>query len=41
MNLPAKQKETQRLKKQTYDCRAAGIVEDFGRVMHTLLYQSA
>ena len=41
MNLLTKQKEILRLRKQTYGCRGFGIVEDFGKVMDTLLYQNA
>ena len=33
-----KQKETHRLRKQTYGCWGEGIVRDFGKVMYTLLY---
>ena len=38
MNLLTKQKETHRLRKQTHGCQGEGIVEDFGKVMYTLLY---
>ena len=38
MNLLKKQKETHRLRKQTHGCQGEGIVEDFGKVMYTLLY---
>ena len=43
MNLLAKQKETHRLGKQTYGCRAGqrvvkGIVRESGTFMYTLLY---
>ena len=41
MNLLTKQKETHRLRKQIYGCWGLGIVEDFGKVMDTLLYQNA
>ena len=41
MNLRTKQKETHRLRKQTYGCQGFGIVEDFGKVMDTLLHQNA
>ena len=33
-----KKKETHRLRKQTHGCQGEGIVKDFGKVMHTLLY---
>ena len=33
-----KQKETHRLRKQTYGCWGEGIVRDFGKVTYTLLY---
>ena len=43
MNLLAKQKETHRLGKQTYGCRAGqrvvkGMVRESGTFMYTLLY---
>ena len=38
MNLFTKQKETHRLRKQTYGCHGEGVVRDFGKVMYTLLY---
>ena len=38
MNLLTKQKETHRLRKQTYDCQGERIVRDFWKVMYTLLY---
>ena len=38
MNLLTKQMETHRLRKQTHACQGEGIVEDFGKVMYTLLY---
>ena len=38
MNLLTKQKETHRLRKQTYGCWGDGIVRDLGKVMYTLLY---
>ena len=38
MNLCTKQKETHRLRKQTYGCQGEGVVKDFGKVMYTLLY---
>ena len=38
MSLLTKQKETHRLRKQTYGCWRKGIVRDFGKVMYTLLY---
>ena len=38
MNLCTKQKETHRLRKQTYGCQGEGVVRDFGKVMYTLLY---
>ena len=38
MNLLTRQKETHRLRKQTYGCWGEGIVRDFGKVMYTLLY---
>ena len=38
MNLFTKQKETHRLRKQTYGCQGEGVVKDFGKVMYTLLY---
>ena len=30
--------ETHRLRKQTHGCWGEGIVQDFGKVMYTLLY---
>ena len=33
-----KQKETHRLRKQTYVCWGEGIVREFGKVTYTLLY---
>ena len=33
-----KQKETHRLRKQTYGCRGKGTVREFGKVMYRLLY---
>ena len=38
MSLRTKQKETYRLRKQTYGCQGEGIVRDFRKVMYTLLY---
>ena len=38
MNLLTKQKETHRLRKQTYGCWGEGIVREFGMAMYTLLY---
>ena len=38
MNLLRIQKETHRLRKQTHGCRGEGIVEDFEKLMYTLLY---
>ena len=38
MNFCTKQKETHRLRKQTYGCQGEGVVRDFGKVMYTLLY---
>ena len=38
MNLLTKQKETHRLRKPCYGCLGEGIVREFGKVMHTLLY---
>ena len=38
MILLTKQKETHRLRKQTYGCQGEGVVKDFGKVMYTLLY---
>ena len=38
MNLLTKQKETHRLRKQTYSCWGGGIVRDFGKIMYTLQY---
>ena len=38
MNVFTKQKETHRLRKQTYGCWGDGIVRDLGKVMYTLLY---
>ena len=38
MNLFIKQKETHRLRKQTYGCQGEEVVRDFGKVMYTLLY---
>ena len=39
MNLLTKQKETHRLRKQTYGChKEKRIVREFGMVMYTLLY---
>ena len=42
INLFTKQKETYRLREQTYGCQAEGmggrIVREFGMDMHTLLY---
>ena len=38
MNLLTKQKETHRLRKRTHGCRREGIVEDFEKLMYTLLY---
>ena len=38
MNLLTKQKETHRLRTQTYGCRGEGIVREFGKVLYTLLY---
>ena len=38
MNLLTKQKETHRLRKQTYSCWGEGIVRDFGKIMYTLQY---
>ena len=37
-NALTKQKETHRLRKQTYGCHGEGVVRDFGKVMYTLLY---
>ena len=37
-DLLTKQKETHRLRKQTYGCWEEGIVRDFGKVTYTLLY---
>ena len=37
-DLLTKQKETHRLRKQTYGCWEEGIVRDFGKVKYTLLY---
>ena len=36
--LITKQKETDRLRKQTQGSQGEGIVKDFGKVMYTLLY---
>ena len=38
MNLLTKQKETHRLRKQTYSCQGEEIAKDFGKVMYTRLY---
>ena len=38
MNLLTKQKETHRLRKQTYGCLGEGTVREFEVVMDTLLY---
>ena len=38
MNLLRIQKETHRLRKRTHGCRGEGIVEDFEKLMYTLLY---
>ena len=38
MNLLTKQKETHRLRKQTYSSWGEGIVRDFGKIMYTLQY---
>ena len=38
MKLSIKQKQTHRLRKQTYGWWEEGIVTDFGKVMYTLLY---
>jgi len=38
MNLLRKHKETHRLRKRTHGCRREGIVEDFEKLMYTLLY---
>ena len=38
MNLLTKQKETNRLRNQTYGCWREGIVWDLRKVMYTLLY---
>ena len=38
MNLFTKQKETHRLRKQTYGCQGEGVVRDIGKVKYTLLY---
>ena len=38
MNLLTKQKETHRLRKQTYGCQEEGIVREFEMAMYTLLY---
>ena len=38
MKLITKQKETDRLRKQTQGSQGEGIVKDFGKVMYTLLY---
>ena len=32
------QKDTHRLRKQTYGCQGGGTVREFGMVMYTLLY---
>ena len=37
MNLFTKQKDTHRLRKQTYGCGEEGIVREFGKVMYILL----
>ena len=38
MNLLTKQKETHRLRQQTYGCQGEGTVRDFAMVMYSLLY---
>ena len=38
IDLLTKQKETHRLRKQTYSCWGGGIVRDFGKIMYTLQY---
>ena len=38
MNLLTKQEETHRLRKGTHGCQGEGLVQDFGKVMYTLLY---
>ena len=38
MKLITKQKETDRLRKQTQGSQGEGIDKDFGKVMYTLLY---
>ena len=38
MDFLTNQKETHRLRKQTYGCQGEGIVSEFGKVMYTLLY---
>ena len=38
MNLHTKQKETHRLREQTYGCLGKGIVREFGMDVSTLLY---
>ena len=38
MDFLTNQKETHRLRKQTYGCQGERIVSEFGKVMYTLLY---
>ena len=38
MNFLTKQKETHRLREQTYGCWREGIVSEFGMDVYTLLY---
>ena len=38
MNLLTKQRETHRLRQQTYGCPGEGTVRDFAMVMYSLLY---
>ena len=33
-----KQKEIHRLRKRNYGCLGEGIIQDFGKVMYTLIY---
>ena len=36
-NEPTKQKDTHRIRNQTYGCQEEGIVGEFGKVMYILL----
>ena len=38
INLLTKQKESHRLRKQTYGCQEEGTIKEFEMVMYTLLY---